>query len=231
MSGPRFAIHDPDVVLTDLALAVLGAWLAWRLARARAGGTMAGSGVLVMGALASAAFWGAVFHGLFPAGTTTPAGLAAWMPVAVSIAVIGMALLELALRVAAPRLAAPARRAITGVYGAAFILTVLLVDESYRTIVCFYAPVVVLFLIVATRQAVRTRNGGWTLIAASFALSLVAAAVQQAKISIHPEHFDHNAVYHVLQGIALVLLYRGFLAAPMLSRRESGPSGTEASLR
>jgi hypothetical protein len=36
--------------------------------------------------------------------------------------------------------------------------------------------------------------------------------VQQARISLHPEHFDHNAVYHVLQGVALVLLYRGFRA-------------------
>ena len=33
-------------------------------------------------------------------------------------------------------------------------------------------------------------------------------------MSIHPEHFDHNAVYHVLQGVALVLLYRGFLRVP-----------------
>ena len=214
MSGPSFAIHDPDVVLTDLALAVLGTWLAWRLGRTPADGTMARSGVLLMGALASAAFWGAVFHGFFPAGTTTRTGFAAWMLVAISIAVIGMALLGLAVRVAAPRLAAPARRAITGAYGAAFVLTVLLVDESYGTIILFYAPVVVLFLIVAARQAVRTRNTGWTLIAASFALSLLAAALQQARVSIHPEHFDHNAVYHVLQGIALVLLYRGFLRAP-----------------
>jgi uncharacterized protein DUF6962 len=217
MSGPPgFTIHDPDVVLTDLALAVLGTWLAWRLARAPAGRTMARSGVLVMAALASAAFWGAVFHGFFPAGTTTRAGFMAWMPVAVSIAVIGMALLTLALRVAAPRVTAATRRVIAAVYGAAFVLTVLLVDESYGTIILFYAPVVVLFLLVATREAVRTRNRGWTLLAASFALSLLAAALQQARVSIHPQHFDHNAVYHVLQGIALVLLYRGFLRAPAI---------------
>jgi hypothetical protein len=215
VSAPApFAIHDPDVVLTDLALAVLGAWLAWRLARAPATGTMAKSGVLVMGALASAAFWGAVFHAFFPAGTTTRAGFVAWMPVPLSIAAIGMSLLALALRVAAPRVPSPARRLAVAAYGAAFAMIVLLVDESYRTIVCFYAPVVVLFLIVAARQAARTRNRGWTLIAASFAVSLLAAGVQQARISIHPEHFDHNAVYHVLQGIALVLLYLGFLAAP-----------------
>ena len=173
---------------------------------------MARSGVLIMGALASAALWGAVFHAFFPAGTSTPAGFAAWMPVALSIAAIGTALLGLALRVAAPGVPhrPVARRAV---YAVAFALTVLLVDESYRTIVCFYAPVVVLFLVVAAREALRTRSRGWTLIAVSFAVSLLAAAVQQARISIHPEHFDHNAVYHVLQAVALVLLYKGFLSA------------------
>jgi hypothetical protein len=83
--------------------------------------------------------------------------------------------------------------------------------------VSFYTPVVVLFLVVAARQAVRTRSAGWTQIAVSFAISLLAAAVQQARIAIHPEYFDHNAVYHVLQAIALVLLYKGFLRAPMTS--------------
>jgi hypothetical protein len=209
-----FAIHDPDVVLTDLALAVLGAWLAWRLARVPGKATMARSGVVIMAALASAALWGAVFHAFFPAGTTTRPGFVAWMPVALSIVVIGTALLALALRVAAPRVSASTRRWIAGAYGIAFALTVLLVDESYRTIVCFYAPVVLLFLVVAARQALRTGDSGWTLIAVSFAVSLLAAAVQQSRIALHPEYFDHNALYHVLQGIALVLLYRGFLRAP-----------------
>jgi hypothetical protein len=41
-------------------------------------------------------------------------------------------------------------------------------------------------------------------------VSVAAAGLQQAGIGIHPAYFDHNAVYHVLQGIALVLLYLGF---------------------
>ena len=230
MTAP-FAIHDADVVLTDLALSALGAYLAWRLFRVPAKGILVRHGVVIMAALASAAFWGALFHAVFP-GTSTRIGFLAWLPVALSIAVIGMALLALALRVVAPRIPQRARRAAVAVYGAAFVLTVVLVDSSYRTIVCFYAPVVVLFLVVAAAQAVRTRNRGWTLIAASFALSLFAAWVQQSGISIHP-HFDHNALYHVLQGIALVLLYRGFVRAPAIpetsdeperSRRDPGAS-------
>ena len=215
MSGPSgFAIHDPDVVLTDLALALLGAWLGWRLSKAPGRGALATSGVIVMGALASAAFWGATFHALFPGGTRTAAGFLAWIPVVLSILVVACALLELGIRVAAPRTAARARHAIVAAYGAAFAAVALLIDASFATIVRFYAPILVLFLIVAGHQAWRSRSAGWTLIAVSFAISLLAAGLQQARVSIHREHFDHNAVYHVLQGVALVLLYRGFLRAP-----------------
>ena len=214
MSGSVLRIHDPDVVLTDLALAVLGAWLAWRLARGTERGTIARSGVVVMGGLASAALWGAVFHAFFPAGTSTRPGFWAWVPVSLSIVAVGTALLTLALRVAAPRLPATALRALAAAYGGAFASVVLFVDQSYRTIVWFYGPVVALFLVVAGRQAIKSRSTAWTLIAVSFAISLLAAVLQQARVALHPEHFDHNAVYHVLQGIAMVLLYRGFLRAP-----------------
>jgi hypothetical protein len=210
MSGLGFALHDPDVVLTDLALALLGAYLGWRLARSPGRGTMTTSGVVIMSALASAALWGATFHAFFPAGTKTRPGFIAWIPVVLSILVVAAALLDLGLRVSAPRLPPPIHRAIVAIYAAAFAAVALLVDESYRTIVLFYAPTLVLFLVVAAWQAARTRSAAWTLIAVSFAVSVLAAALQQARVSIHPEYFDHNAVYHVLQGIALVLLYRGF---------------------
>jgi hypothetical protein len=45
-------------------------------------------------------------------------------------------------------------------------------------------------------------------------LTLVAAAVQQARIALHPTYFNHNALYHLLQAIALFLIFRAaiFLA-------------------
>jgi hypothetical protein len=36
---------------------------------------------------------------------------------------------------------------------------------------------------------------------------LFAAAAQQAKIGIHPVYFDHNSLYHVLQAIALFMVF------------------------
>jgi len=231
MSLPAgISIPKPDVVFTDLGLAILGAYLGWRLWTARGGGMLPRTGVVVVGGLASAAFWGAIFHAFFPANTATPSGFIVWMAVALSILVVAAALLELGLRILTPRLAPLLRRSIVVTYAVGFAAVVLFVDESFSTIVRFYAPALVFFLIVAVRQAIRTRSAAWWLIAVSFIISGAAALLQQANVSIHPVYFDHNAVYHVLQGIALVLLYRGFRQAPAASAGAYA-SGTDPASR
>lgn len=218
-------IHDPDVVYTDLGLAVLGAFLAWRLWKGRRSGFLTRGGFLIMAGLASAALWGAIFHAFFPANTATRAGFIAWIPVSLSIVVVATTLLSLGLRLLTSRLSPVIRKPIVAIYALCFAFVVLFVDESYGTIVRFYGPTLVLFLIAATLQALQRGGSGWWLLAASLALSIVAALLQQAQWSLHPVYFDHNAVYHVVQGIAIVLLFLGFrrvgahASQPDLARR------------
>jgi hypothetical protein len=202
-------IHEPDVVFTDLGLAVLGVWFAWRLAALPRGGPLGRAGTVLMAGLASAAFWGAVFHAFFPLDTETLAGFIAWIPVSLSIVVAAAALLELGLRVLTPGLRPDIRRSLVAVYAAAFAAVVLLVDESFGSIVRFYVPALLLFLVAATSRAIRD-GGGWILIALGLALSAGAALLQQLEVALHPVYFDHNAVYHLVQALALVLLYFGF---------------------
>jgi hypothetical protein len=45
---------------------------------------------------------------------------------------------------------------------------------------------------------------------AGVVLTFVAAGIQQARIDLHPTWLTHNTLYHVVQGIALLLI---FLAA------------------
>jgi hypothetical protein len=217
------AIHDPDVVFTDLGLAILAAWLGWRLWARTGPGTPARAGVLLLGGLASAAFWGAIFHAFFPANTATLAGFIAWIPVSLSILVVGATLLAVSLRLLAPRLTPRIRRALVAVYAAAFAAVVLLIDESFSTIVRFYGPPLLLFLVAAARQAIRRASAAWTLIAVAFTVSAGAAVLQQAEVSIHPVYFDHNAVYHVVQAVAVVLLYLGFQRSPEAPAGKSLP--------
>lgn len=206
-------IHDPDVVFTDLGLALLAAFFAWRLWTGRAA-ELPRLGAILMAALASAAFWGAIFHAFFPRQTSTTAGYIAWMPVALSVVAAAATMVDLALRVIVPGLAPPRGRAIVAVYALGFAGVVFLVDESFTSIVLFYVPALVLFLLGAGLHAIRTRSRGWSSITLGLLISVGAALLQQARLAIHVEYFDHNAVYHVLQGIALGFLYLGFRGVP-----------------
>jgi hypothetical protein len=200
---------------TDLGLAILGAYLGWRLWSAPGRDTLLRTGAILMGGLASAAFWGAVFHAFFPAGTATSPGFLAWVPVVLSIVVAASAMLDLSLRFLLPRIHSQVRRSIVTAYAVGFALVVLLVHESFSSIVYFYTPALVLLLIAAGQEALLSRDAGWTLITAGLILSAGAAMLQQAKVSVHPVYFDHNAVYHVVQAIALVFLYFGWRRAPL----------------
>ncbi len=197
-------IREPDVVFTDLGLALLGGYFAVRLRR--------GTGAVVMAALASAAFWGAIFHALFPARTATPAGFGVWMLVALSIVAVAAALLWLSLSLLGA--SQYLRRIVVGGYAGGCAALVLFVDESFSTIVRFYGPVLLLVIALAAREALRAGTAAWRWVAAGFALSALAALVQQYHIALHPAYFDHNAVYHVIQAAALVLLYTGFVRVP-----------------
>jgi hypothetical protein len=208
-------VHDPDVAFTDLGLALLGGYLGWRLWRAPGQRMLLRSGALLMGGLASAALWGAVFHAFFPAGTATVSGFLAWVPVALSIVVAAAAMLELSLRLLLPRIQPRVRRLVVATYAVGFAVVVLLVHESFSSIVYCYTPALILLLIAAGREALRSRDAGWTLITTGLITSAGAAMLQQAKVAVHPVYFDHNAVYHVVQAIALVFLYFGWRRAPL----------------
>ena len=153
-------IHEPAVVFTDLGLALLGALFARRLFAAGPAGPLGHSPAILMAGLASAAFWGAVFHAFFPDDTATLAGFLAWIPVTLSIVVAAAALLDMALRAAARRMDQPVRLAIVGAYALAFAVTVVLVDESFTTVVRFYGPALLLFLAAATVRALWRGAGG-----------------------------------------------------------------------
>jgi uncharacterized protein DUF6962 len=208
-------IHDPDVALTDLGLALLGASLGWLLWGAPGRSALRTNGAVLMAGLASAALWGGVFHAFFPAGTATLSGFLAWIPVTLSIAVAAAAMLDLSVRLLLPGMPSAIRRSLLASYGIAFVLVVLFVHESFSTIVYFYTPALLLLLFAAVRQAIRSREAGWAFISTGLAVSMIAAVLQQARVAVHPTYFDHNAVYHVVQALALIFLYAGWRRASL----------------
>src|ERR1700694_1906483 len=207
-------IHDPDVALTDLALAILSAYLGWRLWSRSNNRRLQRAGAVLLGALASAALWGAIFHAFFPAGTATLMGSLAWKPVALSIVVAAATMLDLGLGLLLPRLPPRLRWSVVLLYAAGFAAVVILLDDSFTRIVYFYVPTLILLLLAAVRQVARSRGGGWPLILPGLLLSAGAAILQQARVALNPVYFDHNAVYHLVQSVAIVFLYLGWRRAP-----------------
>jgi hypothetical protein len=56
-------------------------------------------------------------------------------------------------------------------------------------------------------QFMRTHDSATLIGTIGMLLTLVAAGVQHFRISLHPHYFNHNAFYHLLQGIALFMIF------------------------
>lgn len=207
-------IHEADVALTDAALAALGGAFALRLARRVPSSPVRRYGQSMLAGLAAAALLGAVFHAFFPLKTATIAGRFLWAGVATTIALTAAAMLLLAAHLLRPGPVPNARRTAVLAYVVMFVVYATSGDQSYGRIVLFYAPVLAALVVASVRTAVRLRARAWWVTVAGLVLSVAAAGVQQARVVVHPQWFDHNALYHVVQAVALVLIWRGLAEAP-----------------
>lgn len=77
-------------------------------------------------------------------------------------------------------------------------------DDAFVWVIVDYG---VTLLIVAAVHAIR-KSPATKWILANIAVSIVGALIQQSKVKLHPYWFDHNDIYHVIQMVALWLLYR-----------------------
>ena len=64
------------------------------------------------------------------------------------------------------------------------------------------------WLLVAAVVTYRRLGEGAALVGATgIVLTFVASSMQAAGLAIHPVYFDHNALYHVIQGVGLYLIF------------------------
>lgn len=207
---------EPDVVLTDYALAVECAILAWMLWRRRAGSGLSPLSVWFATGFAAtglAALVGGTVHGFF-GGEKSLWRVVLWP---VTLLMVGLAALAF-IRIAAllrfaPKTELAVSRAATAlflVYGA----VVLFFDSRFVVAIIAYLPAVLFlgWVFLERYLRVRRRTFAWGL--AGIAITLGAAVLQQAGIGLHPRYFNHNALYHTLQGAGLFLI---FLTARELS--------------
>ena len=203
------AIAEPDVALTDFGLALLATVFAVSLARGDEGSpVLRRSLVAFFVAVAVASLAGGLDHGFFrqPPGTVHDV---LWATALIAIGASALALTSAAARLGFSRQTAQAVTAAAAVAFVAYALAVLLGARQYLYALLAYLPATAFTLGVLAVAYRRERDPRLAAAIAGLLLTFVAAAIQRAEIALHPRWFNHNALYHAVQALALGLFFVG----------------------
>ena len=197
-------MSEPDVTLTDFALAlecavffalilraptrdpVLRRWWGWFFA-----------------SVGIAAFIGGIVHG-FVADDASPVGRAFWLTTLLTLGVTSVA----AWMIGSYML--PTGDWLRRVAIALLIVyagVVLFLSRAFLVAIAMYLPATVFMLGVMIAVYRRSPRRALAIGIGGLALTFVAAAVQQLKVSVHPVYFNYNALYHVIQFVALWMIF------------------------
>ncbi len=213
---------EPDVALTDYALTIECALLAWLLPRrgGASGGQWTGPAGAPQGwfrvffaSIGLAAFLGGTYHGFLRDGPG-PLREAVWKGTLLAIGVTALAGWMIGTALQPSRVVARLIAGLAWVALAVEGVVVLFFRQNFLVAVLAYLPAILFLLVVLCLRCARHPSRGALLAPAGLSLSLVASALQQARVGIHPAYFNHNALYHVLQGVALLLLYLAWRRVP-----------------
>ena len=206
---------EPAVTLTDYGLAIECAVFVFALVRLDARDrTLRFWFVVFFASIGAASVFGGTVHGFFLA-ASSPGRRILWPATLLSILVTSLAAWTIGaiLQLDEHRAALVRRLAIAQLV--LFSLVVLFVTSRFYVGIIAYLPstLFLLFALLTTYSRRPDTAVSWGV--TGLALTLAAAAVQQLHIGLHPVYFNHNALYHVIQGAALWMI---FLAARSISR-------------
>ena len=175
--------------------------------------------IIFFAGIGVSALCGGLVHGYFNDRSTSQWAII-WRIALLAIGVTSMATWSIgAYLQQGDRLGANVRRAAVWIF-AVYAIIVLTVSTSFFVAVLMYLPAT-LFMLVAIVDAYRrspTRAEAYGI--AGLVLTLVAALIQQLRVSVHPEYFNHNALYHAVQAIALFCLFVAARVVKPASMRE-----------
>jgi hypothetical protein len=210
---------EPDVALTDFGLAAECALFAgWLLRRGLTGNPLRRWFVVLFAALSLGALLGGITHGFLPDAASDAARMV-WNATLIAIGVAALASWAVGAHVLFANSTARWFTAAAALLFAINVAVVLYVDQSFLVAIIFYAPAIV-FALVAFVLAYRTSGKAVLLFAiAGIVLSLIAAVIQQTQTGIVALGLTHNALYHVVQAVGLLLIF--------LTARGLGSAGHE----
>jgi len=200
-------ITEADVTLTDYGLAIECALFTYLVPRhGNPQQPLRTWFALFFGSVSAAALTGGTVHGFFLNPNTT-GNIILWRATLIAIGVSALAGWGLG----ATLLVSPgvARRIIlaAAVEFVAYSVLVLLISQRFMFAVINYLPAVMWLALALAIVYARVRQRPVLLGLAGLLLTFVAAGVQQAGVALDSIRFNHNALYHVIQAIALLMIF------------------------
>jgi Family of unknown function (DUF6962) len=201
-------MNEPDVALTDFALALEAAVFVRLLSLRPTQSKLLRFWLLVFFAsVGTASFAGGLVHGFFP--DTDAGGIILWRIVLLAIGTATLAEWSVGAMLLFPERVAWWIRAAAAIEFVVYAFLVLFVVQDFWIAVVDNAPGAFCFM-VGLAWIFRRMKDVWLLAAAAgMGLTMVSGLLQQMQVGLHAKYFNHNALYHVLQGTALFLVFLG----------------------
>lgn len=192
---------EPDVTITDYVLSLECAIFACWCWRRRADAHLWYSVFFITLCLAS--LFGGTVHGFVPTG---PWSEVLWCAVLVSLGGTAVAMWGITTELGCnPSTRRIAMRMVA--FGALIYLGVVLSGaRAFWITFIAYLPAAVGILVVYISRW--RQVGPWWWGIAGVLLTFVAAGVQVGHVALHPQWFNHNALYHLIQAVALFAIAR-----------------------
>ncbi len=200
-------MNEPDVTLTDYALGLECAFFAlWLLAYGQADHPLRVWFITFFVSIGLAAFTGGTVHGYFANGGTLGHTLL-WLTTLIAIGVTALSGWAIGAQLYfSETIAAWITRGAVIVF-TLYCVVVLFATRDFLVAIVHYLPATIFLLIVYVLVYQRAQETAVLSGLLGLILTFIAAGVQQAQLSFHPVYLSHNALYHVLQAVALFLIY------------------------
>ena len=199
---------EPDVTLTDYGLTIECAVLAFLLyCYGDRSASLRPWFTLFFASIGAAALGGGTVHGFF-SDTETLGYRILWPSTLIAAGLTAMATWIIGAKLWLSEKLARTISMLAIFEFAVYSIMVLFFTQSFFLVVVNYLPatlflLTIFYLLYSHMRAQELRAGF-----AGLVLTFVAAAVQIAGIPLHPIYFSHNALYHVVQAIALLMIFR-----------------------
>lgn len=201
-------MYEPATVITDLMITVLAIYLGRQLS-AQYDVTLSNTQwhwTWAFWMLGTGALLGAVSHGWGP---VMPEFYRDWIWKATtwSIGFVSFFIIMSTIHVLFPFKTVQFVRFIPAVLLVIYLIRIT-GDPAFSNVIKFYAPAMIFTFVTMLILYFTQDTAGSGYIITGLLISFLAAGVQWSGLSLH-RHFNHNDLYHVIQMVGMVYLYRG----------------------